>query len=283
MKKNNILFLAVTVVLIGLGVAVSSRLRPLTVFILRSSANSSAEAFRIQQPLNPGEPAVETLRLGPAQLKEARDILDRKDGAGLLEFSKNFGTFAVVAGMTTNDDGWPWFLGGGMKNLFHGDNGSLFDNLQWPDRLYLCFATNTPPPAPFTPAPIQVDLGSGVSRPPTVVAGPTATPSSAGVVRVEIQNGCGITNAADWVARRIKGPQVTITDTGNADNFHYPKTLVRTAVGVPVALEEALERLGLAKDSVEDAASLPANIDVVVIVGKDFRSLKERFRERNHH
>jgi hypothetical protein len=104
-----------------------------------------------------------------------------------------------------------------------------------------------------------------------------------GEVRLEILNGCGIKNAADWVARRIKGPGLMVTGTGNADNFKYDQTLLQTSVGVPVVLEEVLDRLGLTKESVQQVQSLAPPNDAVLIVGKDYRKLKERRRDRLHH
>jgi len=129
--------------------------------------------------------------------------------------------------------------------------------------------------------------GGEVKSPPTPGL---SMPSK--VLRVEIQNGCGIKGAADWVARRLKGPGILITETGNADNFHYAKTAVKSSAGLPVALEDAVERLGLSKEAVEEVPSLSGlallnpdpslPVDVIVIIGRDFQKLKERVRERAH-
>ncbi|HVM32404.1 MAG TPA: LytR C-terminal domain-containing protein, partial [bacterium] len=99
--------------------------------------------------------------------------------------------------------------------------------------------------------------------------------------RVKILNGCGITNAADWAAGRLKGPGVSITAVGNADGFNYPKTLIQSSIGTPVALEEAVERLGLRPDQVESLAAAE-DADVVVIVGRDYLNLRGKKRERTH-
>jgi hypothetical protein len=74
-----------------------------------------------------------------------------------------------------------------------------------------------------------------------------------------------------------------VTGTGNADNFKYERTLLQTSVGVPVALEEVLDRLGLTRDSVQEVPSLAPPNDAVLIVGKDYRRLRERRRDRLHH
>jgi hypothetical protein len=228
---------------------------------------------------------VSAVSLAPGSQKEALAILAQTDLKHLEEFAKNYGGFSVVMGIPTNEEGWPGFLGGGFKGLFNPGEQVVFDNLQWTDRIYLSFAILPPPPAPFkTDLPVVPTPSSSTPNnsgvPIQLTLNPAPTPS---VVRVEILNGCGITNAADWVARRMKGPGIIITATGNADNFHYPKTIIQTAAGLPVALEEALDRLGLSKDSLQETTGLSSSVDVVVIIGKDFPKLRERNRERNRH
>ncbi|HJT22977.1 MAG TPA: LytR C-terminal domain-containing protein, partial [bacterium] len=236
-------------------------------------------------PLNVRDVTVEALSLSPSQKKEGGEILARKDSQSLAAFAKDFGTYPAVIGVPGSQEGWPGYLGGGLKGFFADNLPESFDNLQWTDRLYLSISMKVPPPAPFaTGKGIEIVL-------PAATPGTSATPSTStpipaptpGVLRVEILNGCGITNAADWVARRVKGPGIVITDTGNADNFRYPKTIVRSCAGTPVALEEAVERLGLPKDAIQEIPSLSSSVDVVVIVGKDYRKLREQFRERNRH
>jgi hypothetical protein len=257
--------------------------RPISFFVLKGTG-TSVEAFKIMAPLSGQEPKVEAVILSDEQKKQGGTILESRDEKALESFSKGFGTYGAVIGMPTTEEGWPDYLGNGLKCITGGAPQNNFDDLQWADRAYLAFALGVPPPEPF-PVP---DL----SRAQTVESGPSAaqTPSGpptpvvfAGPLRVEILNGCGITNAADWAARRMKGPGITIAGSGNADNFQYPKTIVRTSAGIPVALEEALGRLGLSDDSVDETASGSASADVVVIVGKDFPKLKGRRHVRNHH
>jgi hypothetical protein len=99
---------------------------------------------------------------------------------------------------------------------------------------------------------------------------------------VEILNGCGITGAADWAAKRLQGGAITIVNIENADHFRYSKTIVRSSVGVPAALKEALARLGLPEKAVTASPAPSPGRDVTVIVGKDYLNLKGRFRGRIH-
>ena len=257
---------------------------PLCFFVLKG-AEGQVEAFKVSAPLNARDVAVEAVTLSPAQKKEGADILAQRDTQRLAALAKESGTYPAVIGVPSPQEGWPGYLGGGLRG-FWTDNGSgIFDSLQWTDRLYLSISMKLPPPAPFVPG-NGIEIVLPVSTPNALSVHTSATPNPAptpGVLRVEILNGCGITNAADWAARRIKGPGIFITDTGNADNFRYPKTIVRSCAGTPVALEDAVERLGLPKDSVQEIPSLSSSVDVVVIVGRDYRKLREQFRERNRH
>jgi hypothetical protein len=170
-----------------------------------------------------------------------------------------------------------WYFGGGWPALFRARPEGTFDGLGWGERAYWALFSAPVPTPPFLTAEIEIE-----DR--TAVPGPAATPASPreSAVRMEILNGCGIKGAADWVARRIRGPGIQITRTENADHFRYPKTLVRSSAGVPVALEEALSRLGLTEAVVEEGAGLAGGVDAVLIVGRDFPKLKERARAGNH-
>jgi hypothetical protein len=257
---------------------------PLNLFVLRGQAGG-IEAFKITADFNGSEPGVEAIALSAEQKKQGGTLLEQRNPADLEIFSKAFGSYGAVIGMPGTEEGWPDYLGNGVKWIQEGMGQDLFDDLQWTDRVYLAFALKVPPPAPF-PAAESASSPALANHPAASAAAEAATPipdNHAGVVRVEILNGCGITNAADWAARRMKGPGITIVDSGNADNFQYPKTLVRTSGGVPVALEEALGRLGLSQDSIEETSTPNPNADVVVIVGRDFPKLKGRKHERNHH
>ncbi len=281
-SKSLIFFLIVIIVLAAFYPALSRH--PISLFVLKG-ADEAVEAFKVSAPLNGREVWVEAVPLSPAQIKEGGEILGQRDLALLVAFSKNFGSFPTVIGVPVTQEGWPGFLGSGLKGFFSDSMPDAFDNLQWTDRFYLALNLKAFPPEPFTAAgqvtAVPGNPTAGLSTPgSTPVPNPAPTP---GALRVEILNGCGITNAADWVARRVKGPGIIITDTGNADNFRYPQTIVRTCAGNPVALQEAVERIGLSPDAVQEIPSLISSVDAVVIVGKDFTKLRRRFRERNRH
>ncbi len=282
--------------LLGLGAWLSSRglaQHPVKAIVFRltpglATADSSlVEAFEVSAPLEGKEAQVQAFRL-PGNLQTSlKQALTQKSISQLLSVTKSLGSWPLVVGMTGDGEGWPWYFGGGIKGFLGETSESFFDNLNVWDRLYLSFNWPVPPPAPFT-ATIPLDGLVANTQPSTTpeVTSPALVPTPEafkGEVRLEILNGCGITNAADWVARRVKGPGLMVTGTTNADNFHYSHTVLQTAVGVPVALAEVLDRLGLTQDSVQEVPSLPPPNDAVLIVGRDYRKLKERRHDRLHH
>lgn len=266
---------------------------PLGLFLL--SGEGKAEVFRVRLSLGSGESVMEPIALNRAQAKKALEILKSRDAEALRSFGLEFGSFGSVLGLAGPkwEEDASWYFGGGWTAISSSRPEGAFDDLGWWDRAYfsLCAKPSTTPPV--TMGGIEVDdLSTGRAQSPPALAAtprdpaPVGQSAQAGPLRVEIQNGCGIKGAADWVARRMKGHDLVIVGTGNADHFRYPKTLVKTTAGMPVVLEEALERLGLTKEAVEEVGSLSgialgstlqsSPVDLVVIVGRDFRQLKAK-------
>ena len=259
---------------------------PISMFILKG-ADGIVDAYAANIFFGEKEAEFKIITLSPENQKLGRETLRSKDTKSLIAFSNYFGKWSFVCGIPGGEETWPSFFGSGIRGFLQKDQSESFDNLQLFDRLFFSFVLKTPPSLPTMDWDKTVAV---LDQKPVITprTEPSLTPTPVtsipqGVVRVEILNGCGITNAADWAARRLKGNGIMIVGKDNADNFQYAKTIVRSAAGSPVALEEALDRLGLPKESVEEISNPPASADVVVIVGKDFRKLKERLRDRTHH
>jgi hypothetical protein len=94
------------------------------------------------------------------------------------------------------------------------------------------------------------------------------------IVRVEILNGCGIKGAADWVVTRAASPTIQAKNGGNAVNFNYTDSQLSYSVAASPDLVKILTVLGFSKLSQISSRTLPAGYDAVLIVGKDFRSIK---------
>jgi hypothetical protein len=255
---------------------------PISFFVLKGSG-VEAEAYRLDYELGSNHWAVSTIPLTGEQQKEASELLGQRDIKRLEAFSRVLGKWRASIGIPGEEDSWPAYFGGGWDGLFREGGGNDFGDLGWGDKLYLTLNGEIPPAFPYAQAsgsPPRTDKAE------PVFSGPTPSPQAlvrTGPLRVEIQNGCGITNAADWAARKFKGSGLSVSVAGNADNFHYPKTVVQTSAGVPLALEEAMDRLGIPRESAVETAGLPAGLDVRVVVGRDYLNLREKARERRHH
>jgi hypothetical protein len=260
---------------------------PIKAFVLKMG-ETHAEAYQLTLYSGNRETEVLPVTLLTQQRKDAEEILASGDRKYLVEFSNQLGKWSFVAGLPVKGEVWPWYLGGGLKAFEAGPKLTVVDNLNWFDRVYLNFNAKVPESVPSTPAEMTIDDMDKPIKSPTASPTPAAlTPSTTVVatvpVRVEIQNGCGITNAAEWAARKLKGNGIVITQTGNADNFHYAKTLVKSRTAVPPAMAEALKRMGIGLESVQTDPKLDSQADLVVIVGMDYLKLRKKKRERIHH
>jgi hypothetical protein len=273
----------VLLILAAAGTALSSLLlchRPLPVFVLKGGAEAP-EAYKILFSMGGGETTVEPLKLTADQKKKAAGILRRADAAGLGELAREAAHVEMAVGLPESAAPWPWYFGGGLKSLKNREAVRVFDNLGILDRWYFVFALKTPTSTP--PAALELNLDLAAPTPATPIRGtpePSMAPVSQGALRVEILNGCGITGAADWAAKRLRGGGITIVNIENADNFRYSKTVVRSSVGMPAALKEALSRLGLPEKIVAAAPAPAPGRDVTVIVGKDYLNLRGRSHGR---
>jgi hypothetical protein len=251
---------------------------PTRVFLIERSSEG-IDVFQVNLFLSGTQGQIMPVGLTSAQKKQLQEAYDQKNLDEIARVGQAVNAGKIVVGVSEPMGDWPWFMGGGLKGLVDDENNDIFDNLTPFDRFYLCLATTPPFGLPLAGVKTSPNPAGPVSNFAPV---PAATQTSGGVVRVKILNGCGITNAADWVAGRLKGPGIVISEVTNADEFHYPKTLVRSSIGIPVALQEALERLGLAQESVDETGASEADADVVVVVGKDYLNLRGKSRERSH-
>jgi len=259
--------------------------RPLTLFLL--GGGDPPEAFRVRADLGSGHTSLETIRLDRSTVRQAKDVLQKGETGDLKALADGLGEFQGVVALP--GPGWeralPMVLGGGWSSLRSGRSDACFGDLGPLDRIFLSLFLKAPVTQGAPAGDLAVDILPGVRPTPTLGLVPPAKDAPAqGPLRVEIQNGCGIKGAADWAARRLEGPGLKVVGTGNAPNFRFPKSLVRSAVGRPVALEEACERLGLPPEALEEVPTLAGTllkgpqasqaVDVIVIIGRDLRQLQ---------
>jgi hypothetical protein len=82
------------------------------------------------------------------------------------------------------------------------------------------------------------------------------------------------------VSRAARAAGFDVLSVGNADDWGRAQTSVQSSVGLPVALEEFVGRMGLDPAQVKEPSRPKNGVDVVIIVGRDYRKIRERLRER---
>lgn len=102
--------------------------------------------------------------------------------------------------------------------------------------------------------------------------GPINIPAQANALKVAVLNGTGDANKGSDAANKVKslGAQVSVTSTADAKNKNTAKTIVVDVTGKhsDVASTVAGKVGGTVQGSVPETESIPAGVDIVVIVGK---------------
>ncbi len=105
---------------------------------------------------------------------------------------------------------------------------------------------------------------------PPVAAEPAPLPQA---VRVEILNGCGVSQVAARLTRQARQVGLDVIHEGNADHFGYQHTLVIRRGGERRHAEQVAAVLGiphLIDQQIEQDFRLA---DVTIIIGRDFKRI----------
>jgi hypothetical protein len=107
------------------------------------------------------------------------------------------------------------------------------------------------------------------------VAPEAATPQVQRPIRLQVLNGCGVRGLAKVVTPALRAKGFDVRETRNANHFRYERTVLIDRVGRPELARIVADSLGMDGASVttESARNL-ADIDVTVIVGADYESLR---------
>jgi hypothetical protein len=272
--------IAVAAVLAFLSVKALDRF-PVAVMVFRADG----DAFKVALRLNGREPLVEPAALTPAQRRGAVRAVLSGDGTALGALSRMLGGngryAAAVSDRTLGE--WPWYFGGGWRYLGNSrGNGGWLDSFSFPERASLALLCQMPPTAPYVGRETDPNLPIASATPVALESGfpvPAAAATPEAVLRVEILNGCGMTNAADAVARAARDAGMQVVFVGNASRWDHSTTTVETSVGLPVVLDELVGRMGLPGDAVRETAHPKPGVDVIFTVGRDYRRIRERLRD----
>ena len=94
-----------------------------------------------------------------------------------------------------------------------------------------------------------------------------------GPIRVEILNGCGISQAAARLTNKARSLGLDVIHEGNASSFNFLHTMVIDRSGTSDRADQVASVLGIGnriQQVTDDAYRLA---DVTVVIGRDFRQL----------
>jgi len=244
---------------------------PVRFFVLKAHANRM-EAFQIDVYLNRRLSTVTPLSLNNSQQFKSAQIVSAKNFYQLQSLASNFGTFDFLMGSAQSDQEIDSFWNNFLSAQSSDDS---FNNLNRIDRFYFELMAERELTAQNSGEAVMnsIPISTTVSIMPTVLV-QAKKALSAPIVRVEILNGCGIKGASEWVASRVASQTISAKNGGNAANFNYPDSQILCSTAASPDLIKALTVLGFTKLRQISSKTLPAGYDSVLIVGKDFQTIK---------
>ncbi|MCS7081433.1 MAG: LytR C-terminal domain-containing protein [Bacteroidetes bacterium] len=94
------------------------------------------------------------------------------------------------------------------------------------------------------------------------------------VIQLEVRNGTGVPRLAQRVTEYLQERGFDVVEYGNHDRFDVPETLVISRTGDQEAARRVAVALGLDPERVLRQPDPQAYLDVTVILGADYRTLK---------
>jgi hypothetical protein len=113
-------------------------------------------------------------------------------------------------------------------------------------------------------------------RPPVesvrVGAAPHASVGTA--IQLDVMNGCGAAGAGSEITSYLRARGYDVVDVRNYKTFDVDETLVIDRTGNKENAERVAYALGVAKENVVQQINPDYYVDVTVVIGKDYHSLK---------
>jgi hypothetical protein len=95
-----------------------------------------------------------------------------------------------------------------------------------------------------------------------------------GIIQVDVLNGCGVPGAATGVRDYLRARGFDVVELRNYKTFDVEKSVVVDRVGDGVAAERVASALGLGSGRIIRQLNPDYYVDVSIVIGKDYRSLK---------
>lgn len=94
------------------------------------------------------------------------------------------------------------------------------------------------------------------------------------IIQVEVLNGCGISGAAEKFTDYLRKNNFDVVQMGNYISFNIEKSMVIDRTGNKANAIKAADILGIDRKNIVQQINKDYFLDVSVIIGKDFNSLK---------
>ena len=94
------------------------------------------------------------------------------------------------------------------------------------------------------------------------------------IVQVEVLNGCGVSGVADKMTDFLRNHHFDVVQVGNYISFDVEKSIVIDRTGNMINAFRVADSLGINRKNVIQQKNNNYLLDVSLIIGKDFNSLK---------
>ena len=99
-------------------------------------------------------------------------------------------------------------------------------------------------------------------------------PGGKGVIQLDVLNGCGAAGAASTITGYLRSRGYDVVEIRNYKTFDVPESLVIDRTGSRVEAENVAAALGVKPENIIVQISPDYFVDVSVVIGKDYHSLK---------
>jgi hypothetical protein len=98
--------------------------------------------------------------------------------------------------------------------------------------------------------------------------------SASGVIQLDVLNGCGVPGSATTFRDYLRARGFDVVEMRNYRSFDVEKSLVVDRTGIRANAERVAYALGIDKSHIIQQINPDYYVDVSVVIGKDYRSLK---------
>ena len=95
-----------------------------------------------------------------------------------------------------------------------------------------------------------------------------------GIIQMDVLNGCGISGAATTFASYLRARGYDVVEMRNYKTFDVDESLVIDRTGSRKSAEKVAYALGIKKENIVQQMNPDYYVDVSVVIGKDYISLK---------